>query len=121
MSSFPTFERMKSISNPFQTVPKVSFVGQKTRPIVYMMSYPGSFSREGVVLSMSVPRGGVNREGGGGGIQRGRYSRKYGRCLNDRGWFMMASVFQFPCCMEERCWEDESPPNKQCSILGGRH
>ena len=27
------------------------------------MSYMESYSREGVILSMSVPRGGVNREG----------------------------------------------------------
>ena len=29
---------------------KLSFLGQLTRPLVYMMSYPGSSSREGVIF-----------------------------------------------------------------------
>ena len=33
----------------------------------------GSYSREGVIFSMPVPRGGVNRE-----LFKGSYSRKYG-------------------------------------------
>ena len=56
--------------NSFQTVKKLSFLGERTRPIVYSMNFPGSYSREGVIFLMSVPRGGV--------IQGGRYSSEYG-------------------------------------------
>ena len=37
---------------------------------MYTMSSPGSYSREGVIFSMSVPR-----RGGGGSIERRSYSR----------------------------------------------
>ena len=48
----------------FQTVAKLSILGQRMRPIVYTINSPGSYSREGVIFSMSVPRErGVNREG----------------------------------------------------------
>ena len=54
-----------------QTVEKlpVSFLGQRMRPMVYAMSFPGSRSRKGVRFSMSVLSG-----GGGGVIQKGSYS-----------------------------------------------
>ena len=63
---------------------------------MYTMSSLGSYSREGVIFSMSVPRGGgggesIERAGVGGG--GGSYSRKYGiqvcvsvRIRHVQGW-----------------------------------
>ena len=50
-----TFYKLKSISNCCKT----KILGQRTKPIVYAMSSLGSYLREGVIFSMSEPRGGV--------------------------------------------------------------
>ena len=50
--------------NSFQTVAKLSFLGQRMRPTVYTMSSLESYSREEVIFFMSVPRGGSQLIGG---------------------------------------------------------